>query len=25
MVNARDFNGEIMMNLILKFYPYKVN
>ena len=25
LVNARDFNGEIMMNLTLKYFPQKVN
>lgn len=25
MINPRDFNGEVMMNLILKHYPHKVN
>jgi hypothetical protein len=25
LVNARDFNGEVILNLILKFYPHKVN
>lgn len=25
MINPRDFNGEIMMNLTLKYYPHKVN
>ena len=25
LINAREFNGEIMMNIILKTYPHKVN
>jgi hypothetical protein len=25
LINAREFNGEIMMNIILKSYPQKVN
>jgi hypothetical protein len=25
MINPRDFNGEIMSNLVLKYYPNKVN
>ena len=25
LINPRDFNGEIMMNLTLKFFPLKVN
>ena len=25
MINPRDFNGEIMMNLVLKYFPHKVN
>jgi hypothetical protein len=25
LVNPRDFNGEVMMNVVLKYYPQKVN
>ena len=25
LINPRDFNGDIMMNLILKYLPHKVN
>ena len=25
MVNPRDFNGEVLMNIVLKYYPHKVN
>lgn len=25
LINARDFNGEVMMNIALKFFPHKVN
>lgn len=25
MINPRDYNGEIMMQLTLKYYPHKVN
>jgi hypothetical protein len=25
MINARDFNGEVMMNIVLKYFPQKVN
>lgn len=25
LVNPRDFNGEVMSNLVLKFYPHKIN
>lgn len=25
LVNARDFNGEIFLNLVMKYYPHKVN
>jgi len=25
LVNARDFNGEIILNIVMKFYPHKVN
>ena len=25
LINARDYNGEVMMNLVLRFYPQKVN
>lgn len=25
MINPRDFNGEIMMNVILQYFPQKVN
>ena len=25
LINARDFNGEIMMNVVLKYFPQKVN
>lgn len=25
LVNPRDFNGEVMLNLVLKYFPHKVN
>ena len=25
MVNAREFNGEVMMNIVLRLFPQKIN
>jgi len=25
LINPRDFNGEVMLSLILRIYPHKVN